>query len=91
MHTDAGEGADDGEAWRRYFDRLRASGRFDGGSAIGAGACHRRGSAPTPATLPVEGFIRVRAESLEEARGFLDGNPVYEAGGCVEIRELPRD
>ncbi len=28
--------------------------------------------------------------SIDEvaARGFLDGNPVYEAGGTVEIREL---
>ena len=27
---------------------------------------------------------------LEEVRELLKGNPVYEAGGTVEIRELPR-
>lgn len=37
------------------------------------------------------GYLKVQAESLEEARAFLAGNPVFEAGGTVEIRELPRD
>jgi hypothetical protein len=30
------------------------------------------------------------AASLDEARKLLSGNPVFEAGGTVEIRELPR-
>ena len=28
--------------------------------------------------------------SGREARDLLDGNPVYEAGGTIEIRELPK-
>jgi hypothetical protein len=36
------------------------------------------------------GYLRVRAENADVARRFLVGNPVYEAVGTVEIRELPR-
>jgi hypothetical protein len=32
----------------------------------------------------------VKAASLEEAKSLLAGNPHFEAGGTVEIRELPR-
>jgi hypothetical protein len=32
----------------------------------------------------------VQADSIDDARRFLEGNPVFEAGGTVEIRELPR-
>jgi hypothetical protein len=32
----------------------------------------------------------VNAENLAAAKSLLPGNPVYEAGGTVEIRELPR-
>jgi hypothetical protein len=35
------------------------------------------------------GYIRVRADNLDEAKSLLAGNPVFEAGGTVEIRELP--
>lgn len=36
-------------------------------------------------------YIRVKAGSLTDARALVVGNPVFEAGGTVEIRELPRD
>ena len=77
--------------WENYFHRLRASGRFDGGSAIAAGGCFCKVGSVRPITPHLTGFIRIRAESLEEACGFLLGNPVYEAGGNVEILELPSD
>jgi hypothetical protein len=32
----------------------------------------------------------VNANDLEQAKSLLVGNPVFEAGGTVEIRELPR-
>jgi len=32
----------------------------------------------------------VTADSLEAAKSLLLGNPVFEAGGTIEIRELPR-
>jgi hypothetical protein len=39
----------------------------------------------------VSGYLRVRAESLDDAVALLQGNPVYEAGSTIEVRELPRD
>ena len=83
--------ANDGEKWGIYLANLRDSGCFQGGSAIGSGARFRKGHPEKPAELALSGFIRVRAESLVDATSFLSGNPTYEAGGTVEIRELPRD
>lgn len=92
MLDDADGSSDaDGARWASYLAGLRQSGQFDGGSSIGAGQRCRRGQAPQPVEAGVTGFIRVRAESLDEARRFLVGNPHYEAGGSVEIRELLRD
>ena len=42
-------------------------------------------------TSHLSGYLRVEAASLEDACRFLEGNPVFESGGTVEIRELPRD
>lgn len=80
--------ADDGALWDIYIARLRASGQFDGGSSIGAGLSCRKGSGAQPAPPGCTGFIRVRAHSLAAAQSLLDGNPTYEAGGTVEVREL---
>lgn len=90
LHDDAISPEDD-TLWDAYFVRLHASGQFDGGSSIGSGGRYRKGGAGWLAALPLVGFLRIRAESLAEAETFLTGNPVYEAGGTVEIRELPRD
>ena len=49
----------------------------------------KSGDAPEP-TAHISGYVRVTADSLAEARELLQGNPVYEAGGTVEIRELPK-
>jgi hypothetical protein len=77
--------------WGPYFARLRESGLFDGGSAIGQGICMSK-AATTPAiTGHLAGYLRVRARDLAHAKELVAGNPVYEAGGVVEIRELPRD
>jgi hypothetical protein len=81
----------DGRRWEDYFSGLRASGRFDGGSSIGSGVRLRKGSDDRSAQLELDGFIRVRAVDIDDARRFLVGNPVYEGGGTVEIRELPVD
>jgi hypothetical protein len=78
------------EDWGRYIARLQASGHFRGGSAIGPGICARRSGVVPPATRHLSGYIRISAGDLDEARGLLAGNPVFEAGGTVEIRELPR-
>jgi len=47
-------------------------------------------SKPTAISRQIAGDIRIRAENLNAARELVIGNPVYEAGGTVEIRELPR-
>lgn len=93
MHQDAPDtqAADDPERWGQYLTRLRSTGQFDGGSAIGPGERVRKGQPSQAATGGPSGFIRVRADSLQAAKQqFLAGNPVYEAGGTVEVRELPR-
>ena len=92
MHGDVVDraAADHGAQWGAYMSTLRQSGRFDGGSAIGAGMCAKKGGVARSASQ-LTGYIRVRAESLDDARQFLTGNPVYEAGGTVEICELPKE
>jgi hypothetical protein len=93
MHNDAPDSnaAGDGDAWGAYLSGLRASGQFDGGSSIGAGERVQKHQPTSAASMELMGFIRVRAESFADARRFVTGNPVYEAGGTVEIRELLRD
>ncbi|MCO5121796.1 MAG: YciI family protein [Burkholderiaceae bacterium] len=90
MHNDvAAEDARE-DTWPEYLSRLRATGRFEGGSVIGDGICVKKSGSPGGITAKLGGYIRIRAESLDDARSFLPGNPVFEAGGTVEVRELPR-
>lgn len=94
MHDDAPDraAAHDEHAWAGYVRALQASGQFDGGSSIGAGGCFRKGEPMSTISTGPNGYFRVRASSLEAAAAqFLDQNPVYAAGGTVEIRLLPRD
>jgi len=84
-HNDAASA----EGWDSYIAKLRAAGHFQGGSAIGPGLCARKSGAAPEVSSHLSGFIRVRADSLDHARALLAGNPAYEAGGTVEIRELP--
>jgi hypothetical protein len=90
MHTDSTR-AETAGAWERYFTLLRTQGIFDGGSAIGGGDCYRQDGAVPDASSPLVGFIRIRADDLAHARRALAGNPVFESGGTVEIRELTED
>jgi len=89
MHGDAP--AEPTASWPEYLSRLRASGRFSGGSSIGDGVCVRKSGTPPPIAAQLTGYLRVQAVDLDDARRLLEGNPVYEAGGTVEIRVLPRD
>ena len=87
MHDDA---IGDETAWGPYLRQLKQSGVFEGGSAIGDGICVRKRGTPPAVTPHLTGYIRVTAGSLAQAKTLLDGNPHFEAGGTVEIRELPR-
>lgn len=89
MHRDAAPHG--GEGWGVYLQRLEASGNFEGGSSIGGGECVNKAGRAVPIADHLVGFIKVRAESIEQARELLTGNPVYENGGTVEIRALPRE
>jgi hypothetical protein len=89
LHHDDASG-DGGLDWDPYLSRLREAGVFQGGSAIGEGECVKKsGAAPEP-TAHISGYVRVVCKDLAHARSLLPGNPVFEAGGTVEIRELPR-
>jgi hypothetical protein len=91
MHDDVpGEHRSRDEEWPPYFTKLRAAGVFQGGSAIGDGLCASKSGLPRPITPHIAGYIRIQAASLSAARAMVEGNPVYEAGGTVEIRELPK-
>ena len=88
MHNDA-EIIESGLTWEKYLQTLQATGQFLGGSAIGPGECVTRSRQPVAITSHLSGYLRVQAASLEAAKRLLAGNPVFEAGGTVEIRELP--
>ncbi len=83
--------ANDDQRWGDYLARLKATGRFGGGSSIGQGWKFKKGSRPSPSELGIDGFMRVEAKDEEEAREVLQGNPNDEAGGTVEIRVLLED
>jgi len=88
MHNDPVRSSSERD-WEIYIDALKQTGKFRGGSAIGPGVCRRKaGTAPPPITARIGGYIRVEADSLAEVEALLPGNPVYENGGTVELREL---
>ena len=90
MHDDVPASASErDEDWESYIRKLQASGNFEGGSAMGEGSCVRKSGAAPQITGHLVGYIRIRADSLDHARRLLAGNPTFEAGGTVEIRELP--
>jgi hypothetical protein len=78
------------QAWENYLQSLQASGCFSGGSAIGNGDTFRK-RVLAKATSGLNGFLRLRCIDLAKARALLEGNPAFEAGATVEIRELPQD
>ncbi len=90
MHNDAPHTEGTDQNWETYLTGLRKSGCFSGGSEIGEGVCISKAGSSTKITAHLGGYILVQAESLSEAKRFVSGNPVFEAGGTVEVRELPR-
>jgi hypothetical protein len=92
MHDDAPDAPDEdrNDDWGPYLEKLRKSGNLQGGSAIGSGVCVRKSGSPPPITDHLVGFIRIHADGLVQAERLIAGNPVFEAGGTIEIRELPK-
>jgi hypothetical protein len=87
MHDDATEYVDE-NAWEPYLGKLKQGGFLQGGSVVGDGICARKSGTPGPVTEHLAGYILVNAASLDQAKSLLIGNPGFEAGGTVEIREL---
>lgn len=81
--------ADTADDWGPYIEGLVSKGVMRGGSAMGGGVCVRKSGDGPAITAHIGGYIKVEADSLDAAKALLPGNPVYEAGGVVEIRELP--
>ena len=88
MHGDVARD-EDAAGWEVYLGRLGARGALRGGSVVGAGACFRKDAPPGPLSSHIVGYLKIEAADLDAARDLLAGNPTYEAGGTVEIRELP--
>ena len=61
-----------------------------GGSRIGRGICVRRSGTAPPIASHLGGYLRIESDDFAQAERLLAGNPVFEAGGTIEIRELPR-
>lgn len=88
MHGDSADG-ETSNNWNAYLAGLTAKGVLRGGSAIGDGVCLRRNLRVPGTTDHLVGFVKIEARDLDHARELVRGNPVYEAGGTVEIRTLP--
>lgn len=88
MHDDAT--TDETSSWEDYIEMLQEEDAFEGGSVVGDGICVRKNGQTRPVTAHLVGYIRVNAPSIAQAQSLLAGNPHFEAGGTVEIRELPR-
>lgn len=88
MHGDYDQGTKS-ENWQPYLDMLDSAGALRGGSAIGPGFCVRRSGDLPSLSMHLVGYVKIEARDLNHARELVVGNPVYEAGGTVEIRELP--
>src|ERR1700752_2573598 len=88
MHDD--HPGEPGLDWDPYLTRLREAGVFQGGSAIGDGACVRKAGATPDTTAHISRCVRFAARDFAHAQSLVAGCPVFEAGGTVEVRELPR-
>lgn len=75
--------------WGPYIAGLVEKGVMRGGSAMGRGECVRKSGDAPDISRQISGYIKIEAADIEAAKALLAGNPVYEAGGVVEIRELP--
>ena len=89
MHNDA-TAVVDTAGWQPYLQHLQSVGRLRGGSAIGGGTTFRRNALPASISDQIVGFLRIEAEDMAEVEALLADNPVYEAGGTVEVRTLPK-
>jgi hypothetical protein len=89
MHNDPVRSSRESD-WEAYIQTLVKSGTYRGMGAIGSGVCRRKSGTAPPITARIGSYIRLKVESLAEVEALLAGNPVFENGGTVELRELPK-
>ncbi len=80
------KGSGKAEDWAGYIEQLIKTGKFRGGSELSNGTCQRKGG--NPACCTVTGYMHFEADSTDDIIKLLPGNPVYEAGGSVEVLEI---
>ncbi len=73
------------EDWGPYIETLLETGKFRGGSSLGNGVAVAKGA--SDGECQISGYMRFSADNIDEVRQLLAGNPLYEAGGCVELLE----
>jgi len=90
MHRDAPDGGAPRprSEWAEYFERLRLEEAFEGGGSLGGGISMRADDHPAPLSEHIFGYIKLRVRDLAHAEELVRQNPVYRAGGTVEIREI---
>ena len=71
--------------WDVYIEKLIASGKFRGGSSLSNGILMTKDG--VEGECQVTGYMRFSAENIEQVRALMTGNPLYEAGGRVEVLE----
>ena len=79
------KGSAGSEDWDDYIEKLVSSGKFTGGSSLGNGVSVAKGK--VDGRCEVTGYMRFSAESIEEVQELITGNPLYEAGGSIELLE----
>jgi hypothetical protein len=80
--------SEEGE-WGDYIQKLRQRPEFRGGSSLGNGVSVSRQA--TSDQCIVTGFLHFEADTIAVVRELLAGNPLFEAGGEIEILELIED
>ena len=79
-----GGGSDSGD-WTTYIEKLIATGKFRGGSALANGVSLKRDA---EGQCVVGGFMRFEADSIEDIKALLPDNPAFLSGNEIEISEL---
>lgn len=81
--------------WQGWMGSLMESGNLIGGQPLenGGKVVRKAGAMITDGPYAegnevVGGYLIVKAESMEQATEFSKGCPIFEHGGCVEIRAL---
>ena len=77
------------EGWDRFFEVVKESGLFRGGSAIAQRTTSGSGGLPDT-TEHIDAYMRFDAESLDALTDLLKQHPTLVHGGTVEICERPK-